>query len=112
MPIAQFEHLYDYENLSDLHLFGDFLEIYNLEVEAPLATVGRLFQELEVLDRSLFTTYVTFVLGKAGYDIGLLSTMEEDPQFTSKYSLNEWKDFCDFYQLNVTEYSGAGLIGS
>ena len=112
MSIAQFEHLSDYSNLSHLHLYGDFLEIYNLEIEAPLAAVGQLFQELKALDRSIFTTYVTFVLAKAGYDIEQLSTIVEDPQFTSSYSQSDWPEFCNFYETVVAESPGADLLGS
>lgn len=92
MSQEQFEHLNDYSNLSSLHLYGDVLDLYNLELQATLGTAGQIFEDLKRLDKGLFNTYVAFILAKAGYDIEAPELWED----SSKIELEDWHRACDY----------------
>ncbi len=103
MPPEQLGRLNDYSNLTGLHVYGNLLdELYNLKVDVPLSIAGRIFKDLRALDRALFTVYVSFVLGKLGYNLRLIA---DEKHFTSKFEFTDWTSLCELYSDNFAESS-------
>lgn len=58
--------------MEDLHkgeqlLYGNFLRLFDLEVQGNIEETGRLYGRLRDLDRSLFAGFVSFILARVGY---------------------------------------------
>jgi hypothetical protein len=96
-------------DLSEMHVYGNLLEIYSLEVETSIENAGALYNDVKELDRALLAAYIAFVLAKAGYDMEIL-TGGTTPQFTTSFNTLDWVGFCDYYP-NFLENMSIDFVG-
>jgi hypothetical protein len=77
-----------------LHVYGDFLKIYDLQLSANLSEIVALQNELSVFIDDTFSIFGSYVLSKAGYFIQDVNDDSGQKLYSTKFSdedwLNEW----------------------
>jgi hypothetical protein len=93
MPISrdQFESLGDYSDLEQLHVYGDLLRLYSLEVHTTIDEAASLFRDIRSLDGIILTVYVSYVMGRLGFYSQLLASEDfPERQYTTEFKDSDW----------------------
>jgi HEPN domain-containing protein len=116
MPLSfeMFKTLEDYSGLEKLHVYGDFLTLYSLPVNGTISETGKIFNNLEILDKRIFCLYASYVLAKAGFYLTDLRNPEvddgtENPDnffFTTDFNDKDWLELADFIFYYDESYEG------
>ncbi|MEA2089188.1 MAG: hypothetical protein U9O89_00285, partial [Thermoproteota archaeon] len=87
-------------------VFGNLLDLHNIEIKAKLEIAAKLLEELKLLERGVFTAFISFVLAEAGYYNKTFAELnppheKEKTPFTTEFDDEDWGSEVD--QLYVSE---------
>lgn len=99
----------DSSGLGKLHVYGDLLKLYTLPVHETITKVGKLYEELQDLERQILTLYASYVLAHSGFYVELWASEDyvaasgEAVYTTKEFTDDDWLEAVGIFPIEAVE---------